>query len=435
MSIAENRVRSFLLGGAALLFTLSSPAAALTIEEAVGLALAQNERPKAADEEARAADERVARARAFFLPDLTLTGDYIRRSHETLRTVDGETSTLQSIDGWTARAIATQTIFDAQGFPLLSQAKHARNAIRYDALDAKRRLSYETAEAFLAVLADDQFARAASQRVDFAQESLEEIRVRFEAQLVGSNDVTRAELEAANAERELVRLEGAARVSRLHLEFLLGQPIDDELIVPRNLLARAIEPASPSGKAAEQRLDFLAEGERTEALHQSAKEPAMRYLPDLEFRGEAWTTNESGFSGRDEDWLLGMALSWELFDGGEREAEHGERKAIARRAVWDLANRGRSVDIDVETARISLESEQASLERAEAAVDAAERNAREVTELYRQGLVRALEIVDANFQLFSTQVERTNAQYSLAVAYLGFRAAEGLEPFETEVAP
>jgi outer membrane protein TolC len=108
---------------------------------------------------------------------------------------------------------------------------------------------------------------------------------------------------------------------------------------------------------------------------------------------------------------------------------------VARRADWDLANRGRSVDIDVETARISLESEQASLERAEAAVDAAERNAREVTELYRQGLVRALEIVDANFQLFSTQVERTNAQYSLAVAYLGFRAAEGLEPFETEVAP
>ena len=161
----------------------------------------------------------------------------------------------------------------------------------------------------------------------------------------------------------------------------------------------------------------------------------MRYFPDLDFNGEAWTTNESGFNERSEDWSLAMGLTWDLFDGGERESERGERKALARRAEWDLANRERSVDIDVETARVSLESEQASLTRAEAAVEAAERNAREVTELYRQGLVRALEIVDANFQLFSTQVERTNAQYSLAVAFLGFRAAEGLEPFETEVAP
>ncbi|HET9886914.1 MAG TPA: TolC family protein, partial [bacterium] len=191
MAIAENRARSFVLGCAALLFFFfCPPVRGLTIEEAVNLALAQNERPKAADEEAQAAQARVGRARAFFFPDLTVTGDYTRRSHETTRTVDGETSTLQSRDGWEARALVTQTLFDAQGFPLLAQAKRERNAARYDALDAKRRLAYETSEAFLSVLADDQFARAASQRVDFARQSLEEIRVRFEAQLVGSNDVT-----------------------------------------------------------------------------------------------------------------------------------------------------------------------------------------------------------------------------------------------------
>ena len=436
MSVAKNRARSLILGAAVLLSAFfSPPVSALTIEQAVDLALAQNERPKAADEEAFAAEARVGRARSFFLPDLTLTGDYTRRSHETQRTVDGETSTLQSRDALEARALFSQTIFDAQGFPLLSQAKRERDAVRYDALDAKRRLAYETAQAFLSVLADDQFARAAARRVDFAQQSLEEIRARFEAQLVGSNDVTRAELEAATSQRELLRLEGAARTSRLHLEFLLGQSIPDSLVVPRDLLDRAIQPVTPSGNAAQQRLDLLAQQERTEAARASAKEPLMRYFPDLDFNGEAWTTNESGFSARSEDWFLGMGLTWDLFDGGERESDHSERKALARRAEWDLANAERSVDIDVETARVSLESEQTSLVRAEEAVDAAERNAREVTELYRQGLVRALEIVDANFQLFSTQVERTNAQYSLAVAYLGFRAAEGLEPFETEAAP
>jgi outer membrane protein TolC len=414
---------------------LAPPASALTIEEAIHSALGQNERAKAADEDARAADARVARARAFFFPDLNLRGDYTRRSHETTRTVDGETTTLQSRNGWEGRATLSQTIFDAQGFPLLSQASRSRDAARYDALDAKRRLAFETAEAYLTVLADDQVARAASQRLDFARRNLQEIRVRYEAELVGSNDVTRAELEAASAEREIVRLEGAAQTSQLHLEFLIGQEIEDSLTVPENLLARATRPAAPSGNALAQRLDLRAERQRAAAARSAALEPLMRYFPDVDFTGEAWSTNESGFNERSEDWSLGMGLSWDLFDGGEREADRGERKALARRAEWDLQNLEREVDLDVETARVALESEQASLARAEVAVSAAERNARETTELYRQGLVRALEIVDANVQLFEAEVERAGAQYALAVAYLGFRAAEGLDPLETEAAP
>ena len=436
MSIAGNRARSSFLCGAGLLHAFfTTSASALTIEEAVYLALAQNERAKIADQEARAADARVARARAFFLPELTVRTDYTRRSHETQREVDGETTTLQTRNGWETRATLSQTIFDAQGFPLLTQARRARDAARYDALDTKRRLGYETAEAFLSVLADDQVARAAFQRLDLARRNLEEIRVRYDAQLVGSNDVTRTELEVASAERELVRLEGAVRTSHLHLEFLIGQDIDDSLSVPDNLLARATEPMLPSGSALDQRLDLRAEKERTAAARAAAKEPLMRYVPDLDFTGEAWRTNESGFNERDEDWSLGMGLEWDIFDGGAREADRGELKALARRAEWNLAHREREVDVDVETARVALESEQASLTRAEVAVAAAERNARETTELYRQGLVRALEIVDANVQLFEAEVERAGAQYALALAYLGFRAAEGLDPLETETAP
>jgi outer membrane protein TolC len=436
MSVGGNRARSsFLCGAGLLLAFFPASARALTIEEAIHLALTQNERSRVADQEARAAEARVARARAFFLPDLTVRTDYTRRSHENQRTVDGETTTLQTRNGWETRATLSQTIFDAQGFPLLTSAKRARNAARYDALDAKRRLAYETAEAFLAVLADDQVARAAAQRLDLARRNLEEIRVRYDAQLVGSNDVTRTELEMASAERELVRLEGAARTSRLHLEFLIGQDIDDSLAVPENLLDRAAEPVFPSGSALDQRFDVRAERERTAAAKAAAREPLMRYVPDLDFTGEAWKTNESGFNERDEDWSLGMGLSWDLFDGGAREADRGELKALARRAEWDLAHREREVDVDLETARVALESEQASLARAQVAVSAAERNARETTELYRQGLVRALEIVDANVQLFEAEVERAGAQYALALAYLGFRAAEGLDPLEMETAP
>jgi outer membrane protein TolC len=425
--------------GALAALLASSAAPALTLEEAIALALSRNERAKIADESVKAADARVARARSFFFPDLTLTGDYVRRSHETTRTVDGETSVLQTQDGLEGRLTLAQPILDAQAFPLLSSARRSRDAAELAALDEKRRLAYEAADAFLAVLAREQVSRAAEQRVDLARRNLEEIRVRQGAGLVGSNDATRAELELASAERERVDLDGAASIARLNLSYLLDAPIQDPLVVPIALFERASQPADsilggPTPEGA-QRHDVLAEKARVESLEDFAKEPLMRYVPDLDFIGTAWSTNESGFSGRDQDYTLGLGLNWELFDGGERHADRGERLADARAAALGYAQLERSVDLDVETSEVELSSEQGSLASADVALDAARRNADETTELYRQGLVRALEVVDANVQLFSAEVQRVGAQLDLALAYLGWRLAMGLPPLDDGSAP
>jgi outer membrane protein TolC len=418
---------------------LSNPlaAAALTLEEAVNLSLTRNERAASADEVTRAAEARVGQARSFLLPDLTLLGDYTRRSHETTRTVDGVTSTLQSRDGREARLNLEQTLFDAQAWPLLQSARRARTAARYDARDTKRLLAFETADTYLTVLAADRVARAAGERLELAERNLEEVRVRFDAQLVSSNDVTLAELEAASAERELVRVRGLARTARLNLGQLLAVDIaeSDSLIIPNMLLVDAARPVDefpvPKSQAVERRPDVQAERARAAAAHSIAREPLMRYLPDLDFLGTAWSTNEAGFTGDDTDWTVGLGLTWELFDGGAREAERSERAALARAAEFDLAHLERRVAVDVEAAQVAVESQQASLARAEVAVNAARRNATETTELYRRGLLRAFEVVDANVQLFEAEVERTSAQYELALAYLDLRAAVGLDPLDT----
>lgn len=409
----------------------SSPA--LTLEEAVALALARNERARIADEGVRAADARVAKARSFLLPDLTLEGDYTRRSHETERTVDGETSTLQTRDGVVGTVTVEQTLFDAQAIPLLAAARSSRDEARWDAVDEKRRLAYETAGSFLTVLNAEQVARAASERLDLAKRNLEEIRVRYDAQLVGTNDVTRAELEAASAERELVTSRGTARSARLALGHLLDVDVTDSLAVPTELLTQAAVPPDSMRLPATdlRRPDVRAAQARAATARATAREPLMRYLPDVDFTGTAWSTNESGFNERPQDWTLGLGLTWPLYDGGEREADRGERAALARAAELDVTSLERRAAMEVATARVALESRQASLTRAEVAVDAARRNASETGELYRRGLVRALEVVDANVQLFEAEVERVGTQYSLAIDFLNLRAAAGLDALDT----
>jgi outer membrane protein TolC len=272
-----------------------------------------------------------------------------------------------------------------------------------------------------------------------ADRNLQDAQVRFDAQLVGSNDVTRAQLEKTSADRELVDAEGVARVARLSLANLLGQSIEDSLVVPTALVADALRPVTQEEVSAEAavaaRPDVRAGKAHVAALRAAAQEPLMRYLPDLSFHGTAWSTNESGFSNESQDWSLGLGLTWDLFDGTERQAARSEAASLARAAELDQANLERSVATDLESARVGLETAQASLMQVNESVTMAERNAAEAAELYRRGLVRAFEVVDANVQTFTTQVERARSQFALALTFLNLRAALGLDPLGEVPAP
>ena len=418
---------------AALAAGFAPAAAALTLREAIAQALARNERGRSADETARAADARVWRARSFLLPSITLTGDYTRRGS------DGRDLVLSGRDARVGRVSVEQTIFDAQAWPLLRQAQRAREASRFDAASAKRLLAYDTAASFLSVLNSEQVARAAAERSDLARQSLNEIRIRFDAGLVGSNDVTRAELEAASAERELVTARGAARTARLALGLLLDAPVEDSLAVPDDLLASAARPIPPGSldvaTAADRRPDIRSERARVSALRMGALEPLARYLPDLVATGTARSSAGSVNDVRDQDWTAGLSLRWELFDGGGREADRAERAALARAAGLALSNLERTAANEMETARVGVESQQASLARSRVAVEAARRNALEASELYRRGLTRALEVVDANVQLFEAEVGQAGAEFALALAFLDLRSALGLDPLDPETIP
>src|SRR5215213_9256458 len=189
--------------------TLSGQDAPLTLERAVTLALERNERAAIADTAVEAAEARVSRARTAFFPRVDVAGnwrtDYPDPTDRTLSTA----------------ALLTQPIFDARVFPLFRQARFQREAARFGAGEDKRLLGFDAAAVFLNTLSFEQVQLAAERRRDFAQTNLADVRARFEAGLVSSNDVTRAELELATAVRGVAQAQGDVAASRVDLENLL----------------------------------------------------------------------------------------------------------------------------------------------------------------------------------------------------------------------
>jgi outer membrane protein TolC len=413
------------------------PAATVTIDlaQAIALALAHNERAQIAEQLSAAAEARVARARAFFFPDVSLTGSY-RRGRSSGGLVQRDESALRATLGLGV------TIFDARSIPLYRQARLDNEAARFEALDERRLLAFDAAAAYVATLGLEQVVAAAERRVELAGHIAADARGRVQAQLTSSNDLTRAELELTAAERELTRARAELDTGYLQLGFLLGAGVEGPqvrgpLASPEALLADAATPppegAALVAAARAQRLDIAAGYKRSAALEQFAREPDARLWPSLELLGELGAGAEDDLGDRYTDWLISVSLRWVLWDGGVRVAERSERRATASVAELNARAAERQIARDVGTASIALRRAQTTVQQSEAVVAAARKNADESAILYREGLARAIEVADAVAQLFDAEVALARERYGLALALLDLRAVLGLDPLGKEM--
>lgn len=428
-----------------LFFSLSvSPAgradeAPLTLEEAVRLAVTRNERALASGERLEAAEARVSKARAVFFPDVEVSGAWTHRPYERTTTVGGEQVVVSKYDAFSTTFSAKQVIFDARAFPILKQTRSERDAAMFEAAEQRRIVAFEASAAFLMTLGYEQVAAAADRRVELARQTLADASARFEAQITGSNDVTRAELEVASAEREATRAHNEEQTSRLALANLLVAPVPARLDVPVALLSPPPELGTSDGDLVETarqlRFDVAAQKKRAEAFLYFSKEPANRFFPSLVGRADGRWTNEAGLSNRNTTWTYGIDLSWSLFDSTISFADTRERKALARASALEAQALERGVELDVKTALANLANARAAVAQAGVALEAARKNASETSTLYREGLANALSAADANQSLFEADVARTRELYTLGAAVLDLYAAQGLDPEGKEPRP
>jgi len=410
----------------------------LTLEEAVRLALDRNERSLVTKEYVASAEAAVARARAYFMPTLTTTGTYLRRPYEVRRTVGSSEIVIQRFNAIGGVANLNLTLFDSKSIPTLNWAKSQEQSILASSAEARRQLAFEVSQAFLQTLGVERLIVAARQRYDYAKQTLDAAQARYKGGLVSVNDVTLAELEAATAEVNVTSLEGQYETSKLELGHLLDVPASaaQTLVVPEFLIQAAQGEAADAEKlvaeAQTRRLDLVSLQHLAKAQHALAMEPVLRWMPSLSLNSQYRYTNEAGLTGISTNWNIGLTLSWTIFDGFTRGADYKDLMAQAQVADLNVRASMRQVEVDVRDALVSLTSQRASLKQAVTAQQAAQKNAGETAELYRQGLAQALQVADANVRLFEAEVALVSQRYGLGINFLNLEAAMGLDPFGKE---
>ncbi len=401
----------------------------LRLADAVQLALSRNERARISDLNVDVADAAVEKARAGFLPVLTFNGN------DTGTAVVAATQPRLVAQG---SLVLNQPLLNASAYPLYAQAKALAEAQRAQNTDDKLVLGYNATTGFFAVLSASAVVDAAERELENAQANAADTQARADAQLTSSNDVTRAKVDLAGSGRELEADKGALANAYIQLSFLLNSPVSGPLVSPDATLAAAqSSPGAPDNLvklALDRRPDVLVDKQASIAAHHFASEPLLRIIPTIGLQGTAsGTSNAPAATKQWNQESLAATLTWTLYDAGSRYADKHSRDAQAAIADLNLQQLVRNVDAQVRSAVALLSAAQAEFQVAGQARDAARQNVDETAILYRQGLAKAIELVDANDSRFTAEVNYAVAQYTMAEAYLNLRQAMGLEPLGTEL--
>jgi outer membrane protein TolC len=188
--------------------------------------------------------------------------------------------------------------------------------------------------------------------------------------------------------------------------------------------------AGLSNVALATRPDLAAGREAASAAADSADEPGLRFIPTLTASAQGRTADQTVVGDRYIDTTLSINLSWSIWDAGVRAADAQSRHAAATSAGLEVQALRRRIGADVTSAIAELTAARASLAAAKEGLDAANRNVEETTVLYRQGLAKAIELVDSNLSRFDAEIGLAAAQLGVRQGELDLRAAMGLFPID-----
>jgi outer membrane protein TolC len=153
--------------------------------------------------------------------------------------------------------------------------------------------------------------------------------------------------------------------------------------------------------------------------------PAVSLALDYGFQGR-----DIRFSGEQDFWTASVAVSWNLFNGGQDAARRQGARADAERLRVRLQETEDLVRLDVRQAFEAAVVAREAIATADARLAAATRTFELVSRRYEEGLATPVELLDARTTLTSAELNRVVTLYRYAIQRVDLERAAALRDLE-----
>ena len=394
----------------------------LGIEEAVAIALANQPTIQNRVSAYLAAQQRVAQALSPLLPQISgLWTAFQQKSVSTVTIASsGQNITLNTINLQTqATVTASQLLFDFGKNWAATDAAKANSEFARESVELQRDLiALAVKQSYYGLLLASRLVVVNAQAVDRADLNLRSAKGFFEVGTRPRFDVTRAEVDVANARVSLIRAQNAVSLSRIALNTAMGIAINAPIRIVDTLAYEPfmVDRDSLVAEALRRRAEYRQAKYQVDAAEATLRQNFRNFFPDVIASG----TYGSARADMNEIYSYGVQLSWSIFDGGNKVARYKEAKALLDSTKANVRDTELTIWQQVEQAYVNLISAEEQIGAAQKAVESAQENFRLSQGRFDAGVGTIIELTDA--QLALTQAQSTQAQaltdYRLAIAQL-----------------
>ncbi len=292
--------------------------------------------------------------------------------------------------------------------------------------DARVQVAYGVRSAYFGHLSARRSAEVAAGTVAQAERRLAQAKGFFEAGTRPRYDVTKAEVDLADARVGLIVARNRIQTTRNLLREAVGGTLP-EGEVEDNLDAAPVTVELPAmlARATSLRPDLRA-AEASLASARASYQVARRdFKPTV--NGSASYSLSGEDSLEDDSWRAGVTLSVPLYTGGALDAAAAESEAAVSQSLADLAALRNQVNREVTAAVLALGEAAERIPAALLAVKRAEENLALAEGRYSAGVGSQIEVADAQTALTTERDAHIQALYDHQLALAALKQAVGEE--------
>jgi len=421
---------------------------ALSLEESVRLALANNASVRIGREKVNEAASAIDEARTAFFPQLTGgagytrldTAPYIPTSRLMILGGAGTTSaggavpdriTLGLPDNYSTSLELHQPLFTAGTIKKAYDiSKLARNAAESELDGAASEIVFQTKKAYLECVQAQKLEEIAIETVKQLEAHVRDLEAMFDAGLAATNDVLKTKVYHSDARLMLMRSQHAVSLAKKNLCNMMNVPLTSEIVVTSSadsIGEPTIDLDAAVKKAIARRPELEAMAYRRGMAQKEVEISRNGYLPTVSFFADLSYQYPDREYAKEfySSWKLGVIAQMNVFDWGRTVYRTQQLKSRLRQIETAGQSIRDAITLDVTRTYLTLLDAWHATAVAREGRLQAEENYRVTSERFKEGLATNTDLLDAEVLLTAAKTSYRNLTIECLIAQADFLRATG----------
>ncbi len=386
----------------------------------------------------RIGEEEIASSLSGWLPQINANAGYNYYMQIPSNVLGGEVIKMGQKHSSSISFQADQAIIDPALFLASKSSDLYRQSYKQLIENEKINTVVQVSKAYFDILTTEEQIKIVKENIARLSKQLNDAQARYNTGLVDKTDFKRAQISLNNANADLKKINEQKVYKYDYLKFLINTDPNIEIDLSPNDtedLENEIHLDTTQSLHTESRIEYqqiLTQKELQKASTQYAK---WNFLPRLsafanyqmDFRNNTFS---KVYSRNFPSSLLGLSLSFPIFQGGKRVHEIRKSRLQEERLDWDMRALENDIQTEYSAALTNYKSSIVDWKNARENVDLSEEVYNTIKLQYDEGIKTYLDLMTAETDLRTSQINYLNALYAILASKIDVQKSLGNITFD-----